>query len=78
VIQTLVFNQGTKPVHFSFVGMPLCSQRLKLLPVVQHFFNITCWHVHVYCFMLARASTKTFVSRVRKTTKKIFVSRKIR
>jgi len=28
--------------------------------------------------MLARASTKTFVSRVRKTAKKIFVSRKIR
>jgi len=28
--------------------------------------------------MLARASTKTFVSRVRKTAEKIFVSRKIR
>jgi len=28
--------------------------------------------------MLARASTKTFVSRVRKTAKKIFVIRKIR
>ena len=25
---------------------------------------------HVYCFMLARASTKTFVSRVQKTAKK--------
>ena len=35
--------------------------------------------VHVCCFMLARASTKTFVSRVqKKTVKKIFVSRKIR
>ena len=34
--------------------------------------------VHVWCFMLARASTKTFVSRVQKTAKKIFVSRKIR
>jgi len=33
--------------------------------------------VHVYCFMLARASTKTFVSRVQKG-KKIVVSRKIR
>ena len=30
--------------------------------------------VHVWCFMLARASTKTFVRRA----KKIFVSRKIR
>ena len=34
--------------------------------------------VHVCCFMLARASTKTFVSRVQKTAKKIFFSRKIR
>ena len=39
---------------------------------------------HVWCFMLARASTKTFVSRIHirkpspKTAKKIFVSRKIR
>jgi len=33
--------------------------------------------VHVCCFMLARASTKTFVSRVQKQ-RKIFVSRKIR
>ena len=53
-----------------------------------HFFvthiqteNISSWNgptVHVCCFMLACASTKTFVSRVRKTAKKIFVSRKIR
>ena len=35
--------------------------------------------VRVWCFMLARASTETFVSRVQKTAKKeIFVSRKIR
>ena len=33
--------------------------------------------VHVCCFMLARVSTKTFVSRVQKQ-RKIFVSRKIR
>jgi hypothetical protein len=24
--------------------MPLCSRRLKLFPVVQHCFNVTCWH----------------------------------
>ena len=36
VIQTLVFNHGTKSVHFSFVEMPLFSQRLKLFPVLQH------------------------------------------
>ena len=43
--------------------------------------KISFWNgptVHVCCFMLARASTKTFVSQVRKTAKKIFVSRKIR
>ena len=34
--------------------------------------------VHVCCFMLARASTKTFVSRVQKNTEKIFVRQKIR
>ena len=33
--------------------------------------------VHVCCFMLARASIITFVSRVQRTAKKIFVSRKI-
>jgi len=53
-----------------------------------HFFvthiqteKISSWNgptVHVCCFMLARASTKTFVSWVQKTAKKIFVSRKIR
>ena len=35
--------------------------------------------VHVCCFMLARASIKTFVSRFqKKQRKKVFVSRKIR
>jgi len=60
---------------------------LVALPYVMwsaHFFvthlqteKISSWNgptVHVCCFMLARASTKTFVSRVRKTAKKIFVS----
>jgi hypothetical protein len=43
--------------------------------------KISFWNgptVHVCCFMLARASAKTFVSRVQKTAEKIFVSRKIR
>ena len=34
--------------------------------------------VHVCCFMLGRASTKTFVRRVQKTAEKVFFSRKIR
>ena len=32
--------------------------------------------VHVCCFMLARASTKTFVSRVQKTAKKSSLAEK--
>ena len=32
--------------------------------------------VHVCCFMLARAFTKTFVSRVQKTAKKISLAEK--
>ena len=38
-----------------------------------HTGKISSWNgpaVHVCCFMLARASTKTFVSRVRKTAKR--------
>ena len=52
-----------------------------------HFFvthvqteKISSWNVptfHVCCFMLARASTEAFVSRVQQTAIKIFVSRKI-
>ena len=32
--------------------------------------------VHVCCFMLTRASAETFVSRVKKNSEKILVSRK--
>jgi len=42
--------------------------------------KVSSWNgptVHVCCFMLTRTSTKRFVSRVRKTAKKIFFSRKI-
>ena len=111
---THLTSTKAQSLFISAVGMPLRSQRLKLFPVVQHFFNVTCWHsslfiavlllwwalfiflvsfliqllfnssrsyfvtniqtekisswngptVHVCCFMLARASTKTFVSRI--------------
>ena len=49
--------------------------------------KINSWNgptVHVCCFMLARASTKTFVSRIhirspsQKNSEKTFASRKIR
>jgi len=84
VIQTLVFNQGTK----SNVNNPVWLVGLPCVLWSAHFFvtniqteKISSWNgpaVHVCCFMLARASPKTFVSQVRKTAKKIFVSRKIR
>ena len=51
-----------------------------------HFFvthiqteKISSWNgptVHIRCFMLARASTKTFVSRVQKTAKKSSLAEK--
>jgi len=51
-----------------------------------HFFvthiqtdKISSWNgptVHGYCFMLARASTKTFVNRVRKTEEKSSLAEK--
>jgi hypothetical protein len=84
VIQTLVFNQGTK----SNVNNPVGLLGLPYVMRSAHFFvshiqteKISSWNgptVQVCCFMLARASTKTFVSRVRKRAKKIFVNRKIR
>ena len=49
----------------------MCPKLIELL-----FWNSPT--VHFCCFMLARASTKTFVSRVQENSEKIFVSRKIR
>ena len=64
-------------------GSPLCdvvSSFLCHTHIDGQTEKISSWNgptVHVCCFMLARASTKTFVSRVRKTAENIFVSRKI-
>jgi len=75
----LAVSNVNNPV--GLVGLP-CVMRST------HFFvthiqteKASSWNgptIHVCCFMLARTSTKTFVGRVRKTAKKIFVSRKIR
>ena len=79
---------GVSLLAVSNVNSPVGLVGLPYVMWSAHFFvthiqmeNISSWNgptVHVCCFMLARASTKTFVSRVRKTAKKIFVSRKIR
>ena len=70
VIQILVFNQGTK----SNVNNPVGLVDLSYVMWSAHFFvthiqteKISSWNgltVHVCCFMLARVSTKTFVSRI--------------
>ena len=79
---------GVSLLAVSNVNNPVGLVGLTYVMWSAHFFvthiqteKISSWNgptVHVCCFMLARASTKTFVSRVRKRAKKIFVSRKIR
>jgi hypothetical protein len=78
---------GVSLLAVSNVNNPVGLLGLPYVMWPAHFFvthiqteKISSWNgptVHVCCFMLARASTKTFISRVRKTVKKIFVSRKI-
>ena len=77
---------GVSLLTVSNVNNPVGLVCLLYVMWSAHFFvthiqteKISSWNgptVHVCCFMLARASTKTFVSRVRKTAKKFFVSRK--
>ena len=79
---------GVSLLAVSNVNNPVGLVGLPYVMWSAHFFvthiqteKISSWNgptVHVCCFMLARTSTKTFVSRVRKTAKKIFVSRKNR
>jgi hypothetical protein len=71
---------GVSLAAVSNVNNPVGLVGLPYVMWSAHFFitdiqteNISSWNgptVHVCCFMLARASTKTFVSRVRKTAKK--------
>ena len=72
---------------FKVYSRSVSSSSVAGLLLSAHFFvthiqteKISSWNgptVHVCCFMLARASTKAFVSRVRNTAEKIFVRRKI-
>jgi hypothetical protein len=71
---------GVSLLAVSNVNNPVGLASLPYVTWSAHFFvtqiqteKISSWNgptVHVYCFMFARASTKTFVSRVRKTAKK--------
>ena len=66
---------------FGLVGLPYVMWSAYFFVTHIQTEKISSWNgptVHVCCFMLARASTKTFVIRFQKTVKKTFVSRKIR
>ena len=83
-----VMLSGVSHLAVSNVNNPAGLVSLPYVMWSAHFFvthiqteNIRSWNcptVHVCCFMLGCASTETFVSRIRKTAEKIFVSRKIR
>ena len=49
---THLTSTKAQSLFISAVGMPLRSQRLKLFPVVQHFFNATCWHSSLFIAVL--------------------------
>jgi hypothetical protein len=62
---------------FGLVGLPYVMWSTHFFVTHIQTEKISSWNgptVHVCRFMLARASTKIFVSRVRKTAKKIFIS----
>ena len=85
---------GVSLLTVSNVNNPVGLVGLPCVMWSAHFFvthiqteKISSWNgltIHVCCFMLARASTKTFVTRTHirqlspKNSEKIFVSRKIR
>jgi hypothetical protein len=61
------------------VGLPYVTWSAHFFVTHIQTEEISSWNgptVHVCCFMLARASTKTFVSRVRKTSKKYSLAEK--
>jgi hypothetical protein len=78
---------GVSLLAVSNVNNPVGLVGLPYVMWSAHFFvthiqteKISSWNgptVHVCCFMLARASTKTFVSRVRKTAKRASLAEKI-
>ena len=81
-----VMLSGVSLLAVSNVNNPVGLVGLPYVMWSAHFFvthiqteKISSWNgptIHVCCFMLARASTKTFVSRVRKTAKKSSLAEK--
>ena len=77
------FMEGKSPVLQQLASVSLLKEKSKMCPKLIELLSWNGPTVHVCCFMLARASTKTFVSRIHirwpsPKTAKIFVSRNIR
>ena len=72
------FIQGKSPLLQQLASVSLLKEKSKMCPKLIELLSWNGPTVHVCCFILARASTKTFVSRVQKNSEKIFVNRKIR
>jgi len=76
-VSLLAVSNVNNPV--GLVGLPYVMWSAHFLVTHIQTEKVSSWNgptVHVCCFMLARASTKTFVSRVRKTTKKSSLAEK--
>jgi hypothetical protein len=72
------------PVLQYLASVSFLKEKSKICPKLTELLSWNGPTVHVWCFMLSRASTKTFVSRIHvrylspKNSEEIFVSRKIR
>ena len=78
------FIQGKSHLLQQPASVSLLKEQSKMCPKLIELLQWSGPTIHVYCFMLARASTKTFVSLIHirqpspKNNGKIFISRKIR
>ena len=76
-VSLLAVSNVNNPV--GLVGLPYVMWSAHFVVTHIQTEKISSWNgptVHVCCFMLARASTKTFVSRVRKAAKKSSLAEK--
>jgi hypothetical protein len=72
-VSNFLLPLGLSLTFFWLVGLPYVMWSAHFFVTHIQTEKISSWNgptVHFCCFMLARASTKTFVSRVRKTAKK--------
>jgi len=76
-ISLLAVSNINNPVRF--VGLPYVMWSAHFFVTHIQKEKISSWNgptLHVCCFMLVRTSTKTFISRVRKTAKKSSLAKK--